>query len=162
MDPKRVCIIGTSYGGYAAFAGATIDTGVYNCAVAIAGLSDATKWLEGERGYVAGFDGAAYAYTKRLLGDPGKLDEISPIKHVDRVTIPILVMHGKDDSVVPATQSTDMVAALKAAGKPVTFFEVEHAEHGATTEASRMEMLGHTLEFIEKYNPPFLPGEAGA
>jgi len=130
--------------------------------VAIAGLSDARKWLEIERGFDSEFEDAAYAYVKRLLGDPARLDEISPIKHVDRVNIPILVMHGKDDSVVPATQSTDMVAALKAAGKTVTFFEIEHAEHGATTESSRVEMLTHTLEFIEKYNPPFLAGEASA
>jgi len=162
VDPKRVCIVGTSYGGYAAFAGATIDTGIYNCAVAIAGLSDPVKWMESQRGFDSEFEGAGYAYVKRLLGDSARLDEIRPIKHIDRVTIPILVMHGKDDSVVPTTQSTEMVAALKAAGKPVTFFEIEHAEHGATTEASRMEMLGHTLEFIEKYNPPFLAGEAGA
>ncbi|HTM81013.1 S9 family peptidase [Asticcacaulis sp.] len=154
IDPKRVCIIGTSYGGYAAFAGATLDTGVYNCAVSIAGLSDATKWREGERYYLAGVISPAYTYARRLLGDAPKLDDISPIKHVDKVTIPVLIMHGKDDSVVPINQSVDMYKALKAAGKTVIYKEVEHAEHGATTEASRIEMLNTTIAFIEKYNPP--------
>jgi dipeptidyl aminopeptidase/acylaminoacyl peptidase len=154
IDQKRVSIIGTSYGGYAAFAGATLDTGVYNCAVSIAGLSDATKWREGERYYLAGVISPAYTYARRLLGDAPQLDDISPVKHIDKVNIPILIMHGKDDSVVPISQSQDMYKALKAAGKNVTYKVVENAEHGATTEASRIEMLNTTIAFIEKYNPP--------
>ena len=154
IDPKRVSILGTSYGGYAALAGATLDTGVYNCAVSIAGLSDATKWREGERYYMADVTSPAFTYAKRLLGDSPQLDDISPIKHIDKVTIPILIMHGKDDAVVPINQSIDMYKALKAAGKDVTFKEVEHAEHGATTEASRIEMFNTAVAFIEKYNPP--------
>jgi dipeptidyl aminopeptidase/acylaminoacyl peptidase len=89
-----------------------------------------------------------------LLGDAPQLDDISPVKHIDKVNIPILIMHGKDDSVVPISQSQDMYKALKAAGKNVTYKVVENAEHGATTEASRIEMLNTTIAFIEKYNPP--------
>ena len=152
IDSKRVCIIGTSYGGYAALAGATLGTGVYTCAVSIAGLSDATKWREGERYYLAAVISPAYTYTKRLLGE-GTLDEISPIKHIDKVTIPILIMHGKDDSVVPINQSIDMYKALKAAGKDVTYKELAHSEHGATTEASRTEMITTIIAFLDKHNP---------
>ncbi len=161
IDPKRVSIVGTSYGGYAALAGAAFDPGVYNCAVSIAGLSDATKWLEIQRGYLSEIDSPGYAYLLRLLGPEKSLDEISPIKHIDKINIPVLIMHGKDDSIVPIAQSTDMAKALKNAEKIVSYFEVEHAEHGATTEASRAEMLHHTLDFVEKYNPPYLPSEAG-
>ena len=154
IDPKRVCIMGTSYGGYAAFAGATIDIGIYNCAIAIAGLSDATKWLEDERAGMAEVISPAYTYVLRLLGPENTLDEISPIKHVDKVSIPILVMHGKDDSIVPVVQSTMMVNALKAAGKDVTFVEVAHAEHGASNTAARIEMINQIVPFLEKHNPP--------
>jgi len=153
IDPKRVSIIGTSYGGYAALAGATLDTGVYNSAVSIAGLSDTVRWLEDERAGLAAITSPAYTYTKRLLGDEATLDDISPVKHIDKVSIPILIMHGKDDSVVSAYQSTTMVNALKAANKTVEYREVEHAEHGATTEASRIEMMTATLAFLDKYNP---------
>ena len=159
IDPKRVCIVGTSYGGYAALAGAAFDPGVYQCAVSTAGLGDATKWLEIQRGFSAEIDSPGYTYLLRLLGAENTLDAISPIKHLANITIPILIMHGKDDSVVPVTQSTDMVKALKAANKPVTYFELAHAEHGATTEASRIEMMQHTLDFIEQYNPAFLRAE---
>lgn len=162
IDPKRVCIVGTSYGGYAALAGAALDPGIYNCAVSIAGLGDATKWLEIQRGYTAGVNSPGYTYLLRLLGAEDTLDEISPVRHIDKINIPILIMHGKDDSIVPVNQSTDMVNALKSAGKNVAYFEVEHAEHGATTESSRIEIMHHTLDFIEKYNPPYLPQEAGA
>ncbi len=159
IDPKRVCIVGTSYGGYAALAGAAFDSGIYNCAVSIAGLCDATKWLEIARGFSSAVESPDYTYLLRLLGPENTLDQISPVKHVDKIDIPILLMHGKDDSVVSITQTTDMVNALKAAGKTVTYFEIEHAEHGATTETSRVETIHHTLDFIEKYNPPYLPDE---
>lgn len=162
IDLKRVCIAGTSYGGYAALAGAAFDPGVYNCAVSIAGPCDATKWLEIQRGFTSRIDSPGYIYLLRLLGPEHTLDEISPVKHVANITIPILIMHGKDDSVVSANQSTEMVKALQAAGKPVSYFKVEHAEHGATTEASRIEMMRHTLDFVEKYNPPYLPSEITA
>ncbi len=162
IDPKRVCIVGASYGGYAALAGAAFDPGIYNCAVSIAGLGDATKWLEIQRGYLAEIDSPGYTYLLRLLGPEDALGGISPIKHAEKINIPILIMHGKDDSVVPISQSTDMVKALKEAGKNVSYFEVAHAEHGATTEASRIEILRHTLDFIEKYNPPYLPSEMRA
>ena len=128
--------------------------------MAIAGLCDTVKWLEAERGFESIVTSPAYTYTLRLLGPEPALDDISPIKHIDKVTVPILIMHGRDDSVVPMTQSTDMFNALKNAGKTCEYYEVEHAEHGATTEASRLEILGHTLTFIEKYNPPYLPGDA--
>jgi dipeptidyl aminopeptidase/acylaminoacyl peptidase len=61
IDPKRVCIVGASYGGYAALAGATIDTGVYRCAASVAGLSDLRRLVEDE-------GVTAKRYWKRFMG----------------------------------------------------------------------------------------------
>lgn len=154
IDPARVCIVGASYGGYAALAGATIDTGIYRCAVDVAGISDCRALLDSERPA----DGeesepASYRYLKRFLGDPARLDEISPIKHVDKVSIPVLIVHGKDDTVVPFSQSTSMVTALKAAGKDVTFVQYDHEDHWETNEAARTDMLKTISAFIQKHNP---------
>jgi dipeptidyl aminopeptidase/acylaminoacyl peptidase len=154
VDPARVCIVGASYGGYAALAGATLDTGIYKCAVDVAGISDCRALLDSERPAGAEeTEPASYRYLKRFLGDPSRLDEISPIRHVDKVSIPILIVHGRDDTVVPFSQSGNMAAALKAAGKDVTFIPYDHEDHWETNEAARTDMMKTISAFIQKHNP---------
>ncbi len=64
IDPKRVCIVGASYGGYAALAGVTVESGVYRCAVSVAGISDLRrfrKWTSRQpAGLVAALLGPIY------------------------------------------------------------------------------------------------------
>jgi dipeptidyl aminopeptidase/acylaminoacyl peptidase len=156
IDPKRVCIVGASYGGYAALAGATIDTGVYRCAVSIAGLSDLRQqlryWLNHQD------PDRSDRFWDRFLGvedpDDPKLNEISPIKHVDRVTIPILLIHGKDDTVVPYAQSDDMADELKDAKKPFEFVTLKGEDHWLSKNETRLQMLEATVKFLETNNPP--------
>ncbi len=154
VDPKRVCISGASYGGYAALAGATLDAGVYNCAVDVAGISDIRQLLDSERPADAMYVPASYRYLQRFLGDEKALDEISPIRHVDKCNIPVLIVHGKDDTVVEFSQSANMAKALKAAGKDVTFQPYEHEDHWQTNEAARTDMYKTIVAFLEKHNPP--------
>lgn len=151
VDARRVCIVGASYGGYAALAGATIDTGVYRCAASVAGLSDLRRLVEDE-GMVA------RRYWKRFMGvqklsDPA-LAEISPITHVDRVAIPVLLVHGRDDTVVPLEQSQIMAEALSKAGKPVELIVQKGEDHWLSRGETRREMLEATMAFVEKHNPP--------
>ncbi|MFT4074016.1 MAG: S9 family peptidase [Asticcacaulis sp.] len=153
-DPKRVCIVGASYGGYAALAGVTLDPGVYNCAVDVAGLSNLRTFLEWSRDYDSGQKSTSYNVWKRRFGDDSNLDSASPIKNIGNVTVPILIVHGKDDTVVPFDQSTTMVSALKAAGKDVTFVQYDHTDHWETNEAARVDMYKTIVAFIEKHNPP--------
>ncbi len=154
VDPKRVCIVGASYGGYAALAGATLDSGVYNCAVDVAGVSELRAFLNWSRDYDAGQKSTSYNVWKQRFGDDSNLDTASPIKNVKNVNVPILIVHGKDDTVVPFDQSTSMVAALKAAGKDVTFVQYDHTDHWETNEASRIDMYKTIVTFLEKHNPP--------
>ncbi len=155
IDPKRVCIVGASYGGYAALAGATLDPGVYHCAVSVAGISDLSRMVSSQG---AGSDELSKRYWLRFMGvekagDP-VLDEISPIRHIDNVTIPILLIHGKDDTVVDYAQSQIMYDALKKAGKPVEFVTLAHEDHWLSTGATRLQMLEATMAFLAKNNPP--------
>ncbi|ESQ94548.1 alpha/beta hydrolase family protein [Asticcacaulis benevestitus] len=154
VDAKRVCIIGASYGGYAALAGVTLDAGVYNCAVDVAGLANLRTFLDWSRDYDAGQKSTTYNFWKRCFGDESNLDSASPIKNVKNVNVPILIVHGKDDTVVPIEQSTSMVSALKTAGKDVTFVQYDHTDHWETNEASRIDMYKTIVAFIEKHNPP--------
>lgn len=155
VDPKRVCIAGASYGGYAALAGPTLDPGVYRCAAAVAGLSDLRKmtiWSNWNKGVVA------ERYWDRFMGAKDSKDPIlvrtSPIAHVDKVDVPMLLVHGKDDTVVPISQSEDMVRALKAAGKPVEFVVMPSEDHWLSRGATRLLMLKTVVAFLEAHNPP--------
>jgi dipeptidyl aminopeptidase/acylaminoacyl peptidase len=155
IDPKRVCIVGASYGGYAALAGATLDPGVYRCAASVAGLSDLHRFVDWAR-MKNGID--AFRYWTRFTGaeasrDPA-LTEISPASHVDRITIPILLVHGQDDTVVPLDQSRLMADALHKAGKPVELVVQKGEDHWLSRGETRLEMLTATMAFVEKHNPP--------
>jgi dipeptidyl aminopeptidase/acylaminoacyl peptidase len=155
INPKRVCIVGASYGGYAALAGAALDTGVYRCAVSYGGISDIRRfnsWVSRNDGF------ASERYFLRFMGaentrDP-TLSQVSPASHIDKVAIPVLLIHGKDDTVVPLEQSRIMADALKAAGKPVEFVTLDSTDHWLTNGDTRLAMLQATVTFLEKNNPP--------
>jgi dipeptidyl aminopeptidase/acylaminoacyl peptidase len=154
IDPKRVCIVGASYGGYAALAGVTLDPGVYRCAVAVAGISDMRRmrnWIGDNH------SSAGQRYWDRFIGVTDKkassVDEISPITHIAAVTVPVLLIHGRDDTVVPFEQSEIMVDALKKAGKSVEFVTLKHEDHWLSTGATRLQMLQATTAFLNTHNP---------
>jgi dipeptidyl aminopeptidase/acylaminoacyl peptidase len=158
VDPKRVCVVGASYGGYAALAGATLDRGVYRCAVSVAGPSDLKKMLLSVRDAHNGSMSAAQRYWLRFMGADGIKDPdlaaISPARLADKVEIPILLIHGKDDTVVRYDQSQIMADALKKAGKPVAFVTLDGEDHWLSRGATRLKMLTETVAFVEKHNPP--------
>lgn len=158
IDPKRVCIVGASYGGYAALAGATLDRGVYRCAVSVAGPSDLKKMLLSVREAHNGQMSAAQRYWLRFMGADGIKDPdlaaISPARLADKVDVPVLLIHGKDDTVVRYDQSQAMADALKKAGKPVTFVTLEGEDHWLSRGVTRLKMLTEAVAFVEKHNPP--------
>lgn len=155
VDPKRVCIVGASYGGYAALAGATLDPGVYRCAASISGISDPRRMLTVEK---RDSGDATFRYWKNFMGVDGLKDpdlaSISPIAHLDQVQAPILLVHGKDDTVVLYEQSRMMADALKKAGKPVEFVTLDGEDHWLSRGQTRQEMLRAVVDFLRKNNPP--------
>jgi dipeptidyl aminopeptidase/acylaminoacyl peptidase len=154
-DPKRVAIAGASYGGYAAMAGVTIDKGVYNCAVAISGLSDLKAYLAYVRERSnANSKSYAMEYWHRFMGPDAGLDTVSPIRHVAEVGVPVLLIHGKDDTVVPFDQSQVFYDALTKAGKPAEFVQLKQEDHWLSREATRVECLDAMTAFLLKNNPP--------
>ncbi len=157
VDPKRVCIFGGSYGGYAALAGVALQKNVYRCAVSVAGPSDLAGWLHDEI-LKYGEKNALIRYRKRVYGvqsesDP-KLKAISPALHAKDVEAPVLLIHGKDDTVVPFSESQKMASALKSAGKPYEFVTLNGEDHWLSNGATRKQMLTAAMAFIEKNNPP--------
>lgn len=156
IDPKRVCIVGGSYGGYAALAGVTMERGVYRCAVSVAGVSDVRKLIGGQ--WADADRSSGVRYWDRFMGakDPNDpvLDQISPVRHAAEASAPILLVHGREDTVVPIEQSQKMADALKDAKKPVEFVTLAGEDHWLSREDTRLQMLQATVTFLEKNNPP--------
>ena len=97
-------------------------------------------------------------YWERFLGvaDPSdkKLDDISPLRHADQITVPLMLIHGRDDVTVPYDQSADLVKALKHLGKPAEFVTLDKEDHNLSSSATRLRMLQSSVEFLRKNNPP--------
>jgi dipeptidyl aminopeptidase/acylaminoacyl peptidase len=158
IDPKRVCIVGASYGGYAALAGVTLDRGVYRCAVSVAGVSDPKNFLNWRADQDDMVDDRTLRFWNRFLGvtdskDP-KLTAISPLASAAAADAPVLLIHGADDTVVPIDQSEDMERALRRAGKAVTFVKLAGEDHWLSKAETRLQMLAETVKFLEANNPP--------
>jgi len=158
-DPARVCIVGGSYGGYAALAGVSLDPGVYRCAVAVAGLSDIPRMLNwvNARQLSSGAN-RAQRYWDRFMGvrgpsDPAA-DAISPVKHVDAISVPVLLIHGKDDTVVPFEQSQVMYDALRNAHKQAELVPLKAEDHWLSRSATRLQTLQASVAFLHAHNPP--------
>jgi dipeptidyl aminopeptidase/acylaminoacyl peptidase len=157
IDPKRVCIVGASYGGYAALAGVTLDPGVYRCAVSIAGLSDMQMFVRDLQGNTLR-NTPALKYIERFLGinspNDKALRDISPIEHVQAITVPVLLIHGRDDTIVKYKQSQVMADAMKRAGKTVTMVDLKQEDHWLSRSATRLQTLEAVVAFLQANNPP--------
>ncbi|MGP8035064.1 MAG: alpha/beta fold hydrolase [Steroidobacteraceae bacterium] len=159
IDPARVCIVGASYGGYAALAGVSLDPGVYRCAVSFAGLSDLHRllsWVNLSQSSTGA--NRPQRYWDRFMGvsgaDDPALDAISPIKHLGAVTVPVLLIHGKDDTVVPFEQSQVMYDALQRDKKNVQLIALNGEDHWLSRSATRLQMLQSSVAFLRANNPP--------
>lgn len=154
VDPTRVCIVGASYGGYAALAGATLTPDRYTCAVAVAGVSDLTTMLSDAERQTGGADSRTSDWWRESIGDRRDdrehIRSISPALLADRVRIPILLIHGTDDTVVPIEQSRRMQRALTAAGKDVRFVELQGDDHWLSDAPTRIQMLRELETFLEQ------------
>ena len=147
VDPKRICIVGASYGGYMALAGATFSPDLYACAISYAGLSDLRRFVRLPAFWVS----EVVSIWKRRIGadkDSGKLDSASPEHFADQVKIPILLLHGDRDTTVPVEQSVIENDALKEAGKQVEFVKLQGDDHDMEFASTRIQVLKEVDRFL--------------
>lgn len=154
VDPKRVCIVGASFGGYAALAGATLFPDAYRCAASIAGIGDLGQLIMEESRLYGRQSGSAQALRDELVSsDRAKVLAMSPARQVGAAKIPILLIHGEKDTVVLPTQSERMADALKAAGKAHELIILKDENHYLTKTATRTQTLEALGRFLAKNLP---------
>jgi dipeptidyl aminopeptidase/acylaminoacyl peptidase len=151
-DPARVCIVGASYGGYAALWGVIRNPERYRCAASFAGVTDFKSQLK--------YDGKSlrsrYAreWKDKVRGaEDFDLDTVSPAKNAAKLTRPILLTHGDEDSNVPLSQFKKMMDALKKAKKPVESHIYEGEGHGFEDSTNAKDWLDRLEAFLTKHNP---------
>ncbi|WP_198147267.1 alpha/beta hydrolase family protein [Gilvimarinus polysaccharolyticus] len=153
VDRSRVCIVGASYGGYAALLGVSKTPDLYRCAVSINGVSDLNKAFKSTR-KTLGSSHWVVSYFKRSMsnGEYSKDDllSISPVTHAASVKAPVLLIHGEDDEIVSIDQSDDMYDALNDAEKSVTFVRLKDENHHLMQGETRTKALTHVLRFLQE------------
>jgi dienelactone hydrolase len=153
VDPARVCLMGGSYGGYAAIWGAMRSPQRYRCAISFAGPTDLRAML---RYNSNSFVPRRYVreLQQRLQGEERiDLDAVSPLHHPELLRVPLLIAHGEQDAIVPVDQSRRLLAALNRLHAPVesVFFPKSH--HGFTDAAEAADYFRRVEAFLTLHNP---------
>ena len=145
-DPRRMCIVGWSFGGYLALLGAQRNADLFRCSVDIAGISDLGLLIE------EGHNWLASEVVKKQIGtDPAKLKLNSPRMHAAEFEVPLLMLHGDSDAQAPFEQSEEMHSALKRAGKAHRFVAVPDADHSFSAEKHRVILLREIEAFLAEH-----------
>jgi dipeptidyl aminopeptidase/acylaminoacyl peptidase len=131
-----------------AFAGAAYTPDLYKCAVGIAGVSDLVR----EEVPMYGSISTADLYVAERIGAPGdpNLAAKSPINAVKEIHIPVLIMYGTGDGVVPTGQSERMARALRDAGKSVKVVTLDKEDHWLSRSTTRLQVLRELQAFLKE------------
>ncbi|KPJ96662.1 MAG: peptidase S9 [Gemmatimonas sp. SG8_17] len=150
-DPKRIAIYGGSYGGYAALVGATFTPDLFSCAVDIVGPSNLLTFIETIPPYWSTY----LAMIHRRVGNPATeadfLRSRSPLFHVDRIKIPMLIAQGANDPRVKQSESEQIVAAMKDKGIDHEYMLFPDEGHGFAKPENRLRFHEAAEKFLAKH-----------
>ncbi len=150
-DPERIAIMGASYGGYAAMVGMTRTPRLYAAGISFVGVSDLPALMDLMPEYWEPYR------WHRVLGRPGDAEararmwEASPLRLVDKVERPMLIIHGANDPRVRRDQSERFAGALKSFGKPVELHVFPDEGHGLNRPANRTRYYAMVETFLARH-----------
>lgn len=145
-DPDRVCVVGWSFGGYAALLSAVRNGDLYKCSASIAGVSDLPDLLRESRYF------SNRAFVREQLGTmKEKLRQDSPLRHAAKINIPVFLIHGDRDIQVDVDHSRQMASALKSADKPHQMIVLKGASHQLSLQSERVTLLTELEKFLLKH-----------
>jgi len=144
----RTCIMGGSYGGYAALMGVASSPDLYACAIAVNAVSDLKRMVRDDR---RTYPGAPWT---RFVGlgpdDEERLTRGSPLVQADRIAAPVLLVHARDDLRVPVIHSEAMADALESAGTTVRLVRPSSGGHPLTSATARKMLLEAVETFLHQ------------
>jgi len=158
VDAKRACVMGWSYGGYAAARGAQRDPDLWRCAIAGAGVYDIPLMTQWDKEHLGTF-GAKFQATSN---DPAG---ISPARHADAKWAPILIVAGARDRRIPLEQPHTLVSRLQSAGKrenvDYRYVEQKEGTHNLPYEDVAAQWLEESNKWLARWNPAYVPSDRG-
>jgi dipeptidyl aminopeptidase/acylaminoacyl peptidase len=144
-DPERICIVGSSFGGYAAAMGVAKDPELYRCGITVNGVLDLKQLLDSGR-YLL------YENINQAVWNSREdAQNASPYHLAARIQAPMLIIGSERDTVVPVKHSKRMYKKLKKLKKDVTYIELEDGEHWRTIEALEIQKLQAIEQFLAKH-----------
>ncbi len=149
-DPKRVAIMGGSYGGYATLAGLTRDPDKFAAGVDIVGPSHVRTLIEAVPPY---WKPMMKMFDERVgsLDEPAYLDAISPLTHVEYIKKPLLIGQGANDPRVKIAESDQIAEAMNQSGLPVTYVVFPDEGHGFHNPKNSMAFNAVTEQFLAEH-----------
>jgi len=145
---SKACMVGLSYGGYAALVAAYKTPDQIQCAVSYAPVTDLPTVVRDFRHFQLGRRGKGYAH---LSSDKDALAANSPLDQIARIRVPVLILHGDRDTNVLVEQSRTLAAALQSAGKPHRYIEQTQADHFLGIASHRREFLSEMTQFLDTH-----------
>lgn len=147
-DPRRIAVMGGSYGGYMVLGAITLYPEIWSAAVEMFGIANFETTLKHTSGYRRKLREREYGSLDK---DLDFLKSISPIYKVDRIKAPLFVLQGRNDPRVPYTESEQIVKALKERNRPVEYILFEDEGHGFVKLNNRLRMYPQIVDFLDKY-----------
>lgn len=152
-DPNRVCLVGASYGGYAALWGVTRNPERYRCAASWAGVTDWDSMLRYDAQFLS--RASSRRWRDRVKGsDNFDLQAVSPLKQADKIRRPVLLAHGTDDGIVDVGQYHLLRRALESRRAKVSTLLIDGEGHSFYDEANEEKWFDSLVGFLEEHNPP--------
>lgn len=147
-DPKRIAVMGGSYGGYMTMAAITLYPDLWAAAVNTVGIVNWETFLKNTSGYRRRQREVEYGMLDK---DLEFLRRISPLAKVDKIKTPLFVIHGKNDPRVPYTEAEQVVKALKDRGAIVEYKLYTDEGHGIAKLKNRLDLYPRVADFLDKY-----------
>ncbi len=143
-DPKRLAIVGWSYGGYAALQSAVVEPDLYKAAVAIAPVTDLALLKQEAQNFTN------YNLVRNFIGDGPHVAQGSPLRHAAMIKVPVMLVHGDMDLNVGIAHSDKMAGALRDAGVKVDYLRYKGLEHSLEDSNARIDMLTRIGSFLDQ------------
>ena len=154
-DPKRICIAGASYGGYAVLMGLVNDPDLYKCGVSWVGVTDINLLYDGHWSFASDLQEQWKVYgMPDMIGDQVKdaaqLKATSPIEQAARIKAPLMLAYGGTDRRVPTYHGRKFLSAIKPQNTQVEWIEYEDEGHGWRLPKNRVDFWGRVEKFLDK------------